>query len=187
MNLLKNLFGQNNSPESKLNIVSAVPEEVMGEIRSMENHTIIQRVDSNSIKEIRFVMGSIDSYPNNSGIFSSVGPFVVSWQHPQYGKDIREQVFVGFGKEIAVEKNIIYVPVFEGYSANEKVSSGINTYFYLKLLRQSNGILQITNGQKGDLWKRFEAINFEGVASQQVFTYNINSEGKTPIWFIDGK
>jgi hypothetical protein len=57
----------------------------------------------------------------------------------------------------------------------------------LRLLRESNGILQITNGLKGDLWKRLEVIRFDGVAAQSVFTYDINSEGRTPIWFIDGE
>jgi hypothetical protein len=188
MNLLKKPSEQNNNPESMLNIVSTQPEDVMGEIRSLADPTIIQHVDSDSIKEIRFVMGDIASFRKDSDVFSSVGPFVVSWKHPEYGESIREQAFVGFGKEISTEgEGVVYVPVFEGWASNEQSNSGIITHFHLKLLRESNGILQVTNGQAGDLWQRLQVICFERFSAQQVFTYHINSEGKTPIWFIDGK
>jgi hypothetical protein len=183
-NILKELLGQ--SPDSIMTVCSSTPECVMGEIRSLTDPTIIKNVDSKTIRDVRFVMGDINSSRIDSGVFSSVGPFVVSWGHPEYGKDIREQAFVGFGKETSTEGDrVIYAPVFEGWASNERISSGIITHFYLMLLRESNGALQITNGQHGDLWRRFEVIRFEGVSAQQVFTYDINSEGKTPIWFID--
>jgi hypothetical protein len=81
----------------------------------------------------------------------------------------------------------IHVPVFEGYSTNTETTAGITTQFYLQLLRLSNGTLKILNGQRGDLRRELESISFDGVADQSVFTYDINSEGRTPIWFIDGR
>jgi hypothetical protein len=63
-----------------LNIISSTPEEVMREISVIEKPTNVQKVNSNTISEIRSVMGDIDSFVKSSGIFNSVGPFVISWK-----------------------------------------------------------------------------------------------------------
>ena len=187
--LFRNPFNRNENPSTKLNIISSTPVEVMKEIGAIEDPTIIKKINSTSIKGVRFDMGTIDTFHNSSGVFNSVGPLVVSWRQLKTIKNIRAQAFVGFGKEksLELENSIIYVPVFEGYSSNTVDSYQITTHFHIKLLRESNGTLQILNGKLGDLREILASVSLSGVLAQSVFTFNINSEGRTPIWFIDGK
>jgi hypothetical protein len=106
--LFGNPFNRRENPDSTLNIISSTPEGVMREIGFIDNPTIIKKVNSSTLSNTNFDMGTIDTFPNSSGVFNSVGPFIVSWQElGSSNKSNKEQAFVGFGKEKSEEEDRI--------------------------------------------------------------------------------